>query len=266
MDNNPSEKEIYKYKETIDKYDLRLLTNYFKCKIELDFLQHIKRKEPLEYTFQIVNEIYKTLGYNIIKKNDKLDWDYMQITKYQRGVFNNLKNVIKNISSVIAEITNLFGFQYNYSVYITLNFYFKRVLEILYTEFSLLPKEDVYIEDEINTDNELIKQRKILSELTDWNNVDRLFNILYNLDGLYNFKELKKLDRCCIALLLIKYCPLFDTKTTKPFCNFRKMICEYYDTSDVTFKENDCKDRIEEVYNEQKGFWRYDTKKNPRQR
>lgn len=263
MKRKSSNANIKIYNDELKKYDCKLVTNYFKCKIELDFLQHIKIKEPLEFLFNVVDVIYNVLGYDLIKEYDLLSWEFSQMDEKKKNSYIKIQDIIKNISSVISELTDIFGFHYNYSAYVSLNYYLKRVQELIYTEIGLIPEEDT--QKKLEIENELIRQRKILSVLAEWNNIDRLFNILYDLDKVYNFKVLKKLDKCCIALLLIKYCPLIMEKATKPFYEFRKLICEYYGTPDVSFKENDCKDRIEEVYNEHKGFWRYDTKKNPRQ-
>lgn len=265
VERNPTTKEVQEYKALINSCDINLICDYFVSRIKLDFYQHILIKEPLEYLYNIVDNISKTLTYENIKRFDKLDFDldyYSGKDDNKIKVYELIIKSIKRLSQVVSEVTTIFRFHYDYSPYVSLNYYLKRVQELLYTEIGLLPVEDV--QKKIELDNELVRQRNILSELADYNNIDRLFNILYNVDVLYNFKELKKLDRCCIALLLIEHCPLFKNNVTKPFNKFRKLICEYYGTSDVSFKENDCKDRIEEVYNQQKGFWRYDTKKNPR--
>ena len=266
VERNPTTKEIQMYKSLISSYDINLICDYFVSRIKLDFYQHIWIKEPLEYLYNIVDTIFKTLTYENIKRFDKLDFDldyYSGKDDNRIKVYELIIKSIKRLSQVISEVTTIFRFHYDYSPYVSLNYYLKRVQELLYTEIGLLPVEDV--QKKIELDNELVRQRNILAELADYNNIDRLSNILYNVDVLYNFKELKQLDRCCIALLLIEHCPLFKNNATKPFNKFRKLICEYYGASDVSFKENDCKDRIEEVYNQQKGFWRYDTKKNPRQ-
>ena len=265
VERNPTTKEVQMYKSLISSYDINLICDYFVSRIKLDFYQHIWIKEPLEYLYNIVDTISKTLTYENIKRFDKLDFDldyYSEKDDNKIKVYELIIKSIKRLSKVISEVTTIFRFHYDYSPYVSLNYYLKRVQELLYTEICLLP---VDVQKKIEMDNELVRQRNILAELADYNNIDRLSNILYNVDVLYNFKELKKLDRCCIALLLIEHCPLFKNNATKPFNKFRKLICEYYGASDVSFKENDCKDRIEEVYNKHRGFWRYDTKKNPRQ-
>lgn len=266
VERNASTEEVQMYKALINSYNINLICNYFVSRIKLDFYQHIWIKEPLEYLYNIVDNMSKTLTYENIKRFDKLDFDldyYSGKDDNKIKVYNLIVKLLEGLSQIISEVTTIFRFHYDYSPYVSLNYYFKRIQELLYNEIGLLPEQDV--QKKIELDNELVRQRNILSELADYNNIDRLSNILYNVDVLYNFKELKKLDRCCIALLLIKHCPLFKSNVIKTFNKFRKLICEYYSTADISFKENDCKDRIAEVYNQQKGFWRYDTKKNPRQ-
>ena len=266
VERNPSTEEVQMYKSLINSYNINLICNYFVSRIKLDFYQHIWIKEPLEYLYNILDNMSKTLTYENIKRFDKLDFDldyYSGKDDNKIKVYNLIIKLLEGLSQIISEVTTIFRFHYDYSPYVSLNYYFKRIQELLYNEIGLLPEQDV--QKKIELDNELVRQRNILSELADYNNIDRLSNILYNVDVLYNFKELKKLDKCCVVLLLIEYCPLFKNNVTKPFNKFRKLICEYYSTADISFKENDCKDRIAEVYNQHKGFWRYDTKKNPRQ-
>lgn len=265
--NKLTNSDIQKYQDEIEKHNLEEATNYFKCKIERLFWQHIELKKPLEYLYTIFDSIYHLLGNDIIKKFDMADYylDNMsnkEVEKSKVRIYSIMTKVMKDISQVISEMTDIFRFHYTYSPYINLKYYFSRVFDLLRTEIDLCPEEDT--KKKLELDNELIRQRNILSELAEYNDIDRLFNILYEVDKLYNFNELKKLDKCCIALLLANFCPLFKKQAIKPFKKFKKLICEYYGSSDVSFKENDCIERVEEVYNQQKGFWRYDTKKNPR--
>ena len=266
VEKNPTTEEVQMYNALINSYDINLICDYFISKIKLEFYQHILIKEPLEYLYNIISAIPKTLTYNNIKRYDKLDFNLEYLNKEHKNkieVYETIIEVLKRLSRVISEITTLFRFHYDYSPYVTLNYYFSRVQELIHTEIAQFPERNSY--SNVELDNELIRQRNILSELTDYNNINRLSNILYNLDLLYNFKELKKLDRCCIALLLANFCPLFKKQAIKPFKKFKKLICEYYGTPDVSFKENDCVRRAEELLNQHRGFWRYDTKKNPRQ-
>lgn len=69
VERNPTTKEIQMYKSLISSYDINLICDYFVSRIKLDFYQHIWIKEPLEYLYNIVDTIFKTLTYENIKRS-----------------------------------------------------------------------------------------------------------------------------------------------------------------------------------------------------
>lgn len=84
----------------------------------------------------------------------------------------------------------------------------------------------------------------------------KLKEILREVDENYHLSRMTKLDVACIALLLQKHCFLFNQNIATKFTQFRKRILAYYGLDDVSYKENHCKERMEELQKQCPNLWR----------
>ena len=88
-----------------------------------------------------------------------------------------------------------------------------------------------------------------------------LKQLLDEVEETYKVATLPKLDKACIVLLLRDNCFLFSSRIANNFSLFRRKLLAYYGVEDVSYKENHCKVRKEELRSLHPNLWREIRKK-----
>lgn len=104
---------------------------------------------------------------------------------------------------------------------------------------------------------ETVSKEQLLTELCpSFKKRQKLKEILEEVDNNYHLERMPKLDVASIALLLRDNCFLFNQNVANKFTQFRKKLLAYYGLEDVSYKENHCKERKEELKKQCPSLWR----------
>ena len=232
-------------------------SNYLLIQAEIDFRLYIRRKKSILFCKRIAQEIIRLIGKENIRIYDRIDPSLLD--KLHIKLYNSLYTSLKTIGQVIFRMTSIFGFAYEYSACISLKGYFNRILEYLSLELD----ED--FPQNFLTNNAVKKKiitkeyskQEVLEKLSpSYMNRNKVEIILNEVDENYHIKDCSKLDKACLALLLRENCNFLDQNLSKKFAQLRKLILQYYEEADVSYKENDCKLRKEELYAQYLTFWK----------
>lgn len=122
----------------------------------------------------------------------------------------------------------------------------ERGAETEFAEEKPKPKEEVKVSKE-----------QLLTELCpSYKKRQKLKEILEDVDKNYHLARMSKLDVACIALLLRDNCFLFNQNIANKFTQFRKKLLAYYGLENVSYKENHCKERKDELRDQCPALWR----------
>lgn len=232
-------------------------SNYLLIQAEIDFRLNIQRKKSILFCKRIVQEIIRLIGKENIRIYDRVDPSCLDKLHYK--LYHSLHTSLKVIGQVIFRMTTIFGFGYEYSAYVSLKGYFNRILEYLSLELD----EDFpqnFLTNNAAKKKMIAKEyskQEVLEKLSpSYINRSKVELILNEVDQNYHIKDCSKLDKACLALLLRENCNFLDQNLSKKFAQLRKLILQYYEEADVSYKENDCKLRKEELYAQYPTFWK----------
>lgn len=161
-------------------------------------------------------------------------------------------------------MTTLFGFSYQYTPYVSLRTFFNRILEYLDLEIGISDTSNQKVEILQNNIEENSKQELLEKLCPVYKNRKELETILDEIDEHYHIEACSKLDKVAIILLLREHCNFLNQNIAKKFNQLRKLVLQYYGFSDVSYKENDCKEKRIELYGYYPMFWEKMKNRNSR--
>lgn len=235
--------------------DLDLYSNYLLTEAEFDFLVQLDREASIQYCEKILYEICKLLDTQNISIYDKIDYNSLDNT--HKKLYITLQTSLTGISHILYQMTSIFGFTYEYTPYISLQTYLSRLMEYIKNELAAVHPTPLNTEkDKKNYIKKELNKQAILEILCPLKYQNRMKDILNRIDTQYHITNCSKLDKACLILLLKEHCAFLDKNASKKFNKFRELILQYYEQSDVSYKENDCKNRKNELYSQYPIFWK----------
>ena len=241
---------------------LDLFSNYLLIEAEVDFLIHIDRLSSLKYCKAIVQEIISIINEDVMLAYNKVE--YVRLDERHKQLFDIVQSSIEGINGVLYKMTTLFGFSYQYTPYVSLRTFFNRILEYLDLEIGISDTSNQKVEILQNNIEENSKQELLEKLCPVYKNRKELEAILDEIDEYYHIEACSKLDKVAIILLLREHCNFLNQNIAKKFNQLRKLVLQYYGFSDVSYKENDCKEKRIELYGYYPMFWEKMKNRNSR--
>ena len=241
---------------------LDLFSNYLLIEAEVDFLIHIDRLSSLKYCKAIVQEIISIINEDVMLAYNKVE--YVRLDERHKQLFDIVQSSIEGINGVLYKMTTLFGFSYQYTPYVSLRTFFNRILEYLDLEIGISDTSNQKVEILQNNIEENSKQELLEKLCPVYKNRKELETILDEIDEHYHIEACSKLDKVAIILLLREHCNFLNQNIAKKFNQLRKLVLQYYGFSDVSYKENDCKEKRIELYGYYPMFWEKMKNRNSR--
>lgn len=233
---------------------IELYGNYLLIEAEQPRLIRLEEKEPIIYCKTIVQEIIKLLKGSSLSTYDNAD--HANMDKLHTTLYMSIYDSLLGISHILFLMTSMFGFAYQYTAFTPLKTFFNKLLCFIDIELgvdidatNLTPKSNRIIDKEIARQETL---ETLCPAYTKRNLVEEFLN---KIDEEYHISRCSKLDQACLVLLLKKHCKLIDQNIAKKFTQLRLNVLTYYNLPNVSYKENDCKQRAEELLNQAPTLW-----------
>lgn len=161
------------------------------------------------------------------------------------------------MSHILNLMTSILGFSYEYTPYIELRDYFNKIMTYLCLELG----EDITTKNEESSKKKdpiekEYSKKEILEKLCPaYLHRNKVEQILNEINDSYHINECSKIEKASLVLLIRDHCNFLDQNIAKKFNQLRKLIMQYYGQTDISYKENDCLQKKEELYSRYPMFW-----------
>ena len=232
-----------------------LYSNYLLIETESPFLLHINRTKSLQYCKKVLTEIIRLLDEKSIAIYDSIDFG--SLDDLHRKLYKSLQTSIRSMSHILNLMTSILGFSYEYTPYIELRDYFNKIMTYLCLELG----EDITTKNEESSKKKdpiekEYSKKEILEKLCPaYLHRNKVEQILNEINDSYHINECSKIEKASLVLLIRDHCNFLDQNIAKKFNQLRKLIMQYYGQTDISYKENDCLQKKEELYSRYPMFW-----------